>query len=80
MTIEETITQQRAERGLSRTDARDILCELAIDAGYTFTQIAEQWRSGRGDERTDLPGGPERWLVNNPGAETFDEYRRRVIL
>lgn len=77
MTTAERITTDRASRGLPAPDARGVLLSLAISAGYTFTQIVEQWRSGRGDERTDLPGGHERWLINNPDGETLIERAMR---
>lgn len=57
------IAAERATRGMLETGPRRVLINLAVEAGYTFTQIAEQLRSGRGDS----------------GCETADEYRRRVV-
>lgn len=64
LTTADRIASDRANRGLPRTDPRDVLIALAISAGYSFTQMVEQLRSGMGDERTDLPGGGERVAIN----------------
>lgn len=83
MSIERRIAADRAARGLPRTSPRDVLLALAIQAGYTFTEMGAQLRSGIGDERPDLPGGSERVALNlrashhddgqpcEPGGETL---------
>lgn len=48
MTTADRITADQLRRGLPAPDARRILICLAIEAGYTFTQIAAQLRSGEG--------------------------------
>lgn len=46
-TAADRINADLLARGLPAADTRRILIYLAIQAGYTFTQIAEQLRSGR---------------------------------
>jgi hypothetical protein len=73
---EQAVIDQRLGAGFTRIPgARDYLVSLAIDAGYSFTQIAELLRSGRGDERSELLD----MFGGGVTPEPLDETRRRLV-
>lgn len=53
--IEDQIRADRRARGLGETDARRVLITLALDAGYSFVEIAAQLSSAI-DEQGEEPG------------------------